>query len=64
MTERVTATTTPYTIGRPPFRPGDEADFGGKFKEQPGDLNRPDPLVLLGSRHRGSRRRPRPGAQR
>ncbi|MFL2948797.1 MAG: thiamine pyrophosphate-dependent enzyme, partial [Candidatus Poseidoniaceae archaeon] len=44
MTERVTATTTPYTIGRPPFRPGDEADFGGKFTEQPGDLNRPDPL--------------------
>ena len=43
MTERVTATTTPYTIGRPPFRPGEEADFGGKFKEQPGDLNRPDP---------------------
>ena len=43
MTERVTATTTPYTIGRPPFRPGDDADFGGKFTEQPGDLNRPDP---------------------
>ena len=43
MTERVTATTTPYTIGRPPFRPGDDADFGGKFAEQPGDLNRPDP---------------------
>ncbi len=43
MTERVTATTKPYTIGRPPFRPGEDADFGGKFTEQPGDLNRPDP---------------------
>ena len=42
MTERVTATTKPYTIGRPPFRPGDDADFGGKFTEQPGDLSRPN----------------------
>ena len=32
-----------YTVPDAPFRPGDEADFGGKFKEQPGDLNRPDP---------------------
>jgi hypothetical protein len=44
MTERVTATTKPYTIGRPPFRPGDDADFGGKFTQQPGDLSRPDPV--------------------
>ena len=43
MTERLTATTAPYTIGMPPFRPGEEADFGNKFKEQPGDLWRPDP---------------------
>ncbi|MEC7168703.1 MAG: 3-methyl-2-oxobutanoate dehydrogenase (2-methylpropanoyl-transferring) subunit alpha, partial [Candidatus Thermoplasmatota archaeon] len=43
MTERLTATTAPYTIGIPPFRPGDDADFGGKFKQQPGDLWRPDP---------------------
>ena len=45
MTERVTATTKPYTIGRPPFRPGEDADFGGKFTEQPGDLHRPDPIT-------------------
>ena len=37
MTERLTATTAPYTIGIPPFRPGEDADFGGAFKEQPGD---------------------------
>ena len=37
MSDRKTAVTTPYTIGTAPFRPGDEADFGGKFKEQPGD---------------------------
>ena len=43
MSDRKTAVTTPYTIGTAPFRPGEEADFGGKFKEQPGDLNRPDP---------------------
>ena len=43
MTERVTATSKPYTIGRPPFRPGDDDDFGGQFTEQPGDLTRPDP---------------------
>ena len=44
MTGRKTAVTTPYTIGVPPFRPGEKADFGGKFKEQPEDLNRPDPV--------------------
>ena len=27
-----------------PFRPGDDADFGGSWKEQPGDLSRPDPV--------------------
>ena len=43
MTGRKTAVTTPYTIGVPPFRPGEKADFGGKFKEQPEDLPRPDP---------------------
>ena len=42
MTERRTATTAPYTIGTPPFRPGEAADFGGSFKEQPEDLNRPE----------------------
>ena len=45
MTERLTATTAPYTIGIPPFRPGEDADFGGAFKEQPGDLWRPDPAT-------------------
>ena len=43
MTERSTVTTTPYTIGVAPFRPGDEPSFGGSFKEQPEDLGRPDP---------------------
>ena len=46
MSDRKTAVTTPYTIGTAPFRPGEEADFGGKFKEQPGDLNRPDPYQV------------------
>ena len=45
MTDRLTATTAPYTIGVPPFRPGEEVDFGGAFKEQPGDLWRPDPAT-------------------
>ena len=42
MTERVTATTKPYTIGRPPFRPGEDADFGGNYDYYltPGDLTR------------------------
>ena len=43
MSDRKTAVTSPYVIGTAPFRPGDEADFGGKFAEQPNDLNRPDP---------------------
>ena len=42
--ERTIATSTPYTIGAAPFRPGDEPDFGGAFTSQPGDLSRPDPL--------------------
>ena len=42
MTERLTVDEAPYTIGIPPFRPGEKADFGGGFTEQPGDLNRPD----------------------
>ena len=42
MPERLTATEAPYTIGTPPFRPGEEADFGEGFVEQPGDLNRPE----------------------
>ena len=33
-----------YTVPTAPFRPGDEADFGGSWKEQPGDLSRPDPV--------------------
>ena len=45
MTDRSTATTTPYTIGVAPFRPGDEPSFGGAFVEQPGDLDRPDPAT-------------------
>ena len=45
MTERSTVTTSPYTIGVAPFRPGDEPSFGGTFTEQPGDLNRPDPAT-------------------
>ena len=43
MTERTTATVTPYTIGCPPSRPGEETDYGGKWKQQPEDLWRPDP---------------------
>ena len=42
MPERLTATEAPYTIGTPPFRPGEEADFGEGFVEQPGDLNKPE----------------------
>ena len=42
MPERLTVDEAPYTIGIPPFRPGEKADFGGGFTEQPGDLNRPD----------------------
>lgn len=45
MTERSTVTTTPYTIGVAPFRPGDEPTFGGAFEQQPEDLNRPDPAT-------------------
>ena len=44
MTERKTVSTAPYTIGAAPFRPGDESNFGDKFKEKPDDLNRPDPI--------------------
>ena len=44
MTERKTVSTAPYIIGTAPFRPGDEANFGDKFQEKPGDLNRPDPV--------------------
>ena len=33
-----------YTVPDAPFRPGDDADFGGSWKEQPGDLSRPDPV--------------------
>ena len=31
MPDRLTATEAPYTIGVPPFRPGDNPDFGGGF---------------------------------
>ena len=34
-----------YVVPTAPFRPGDTADFGGKWEEKPGDLNRPDPLT-------------------
>ena len=44
MTEKVNATEAPYTVPTAPFRPGDESDFGGSWKEQPADLNRPDPV--------------------
>ena len=47
MGERTTATTAPYTIGTPPFRPGDEPIFEKGFKEQPGDLSRPDPIKAV-----------------
>ena len=47
MSDRKTAVTSPYVIGTAPFRPGDEADFGGKFTEQPNDLNRPDPTSVV-----------------
>ena len=44
MSEKVSTTGEPYTVPSAPFRPGDEADFGGSWKEQPSDLNRPDPI--------------------
>ena len=34
-----------YVVPDAPFRPGDTADFGGKWEEKPGDLNRPDPIT-------------------
>jgi len=45
MTEGGKGTMEPYTVPTAPFRPGDEADFGGPWKEQPGDLSRPDPVT-------------------
>jgi 2-oxoisovalerate dehydrogenase E1 component alpha subunit len=45
MTEGGKGTMEPYTVPTAPFRPGDEADFGGSWKEQPGDLSRPDPAT-------------------
>ena len=42
MTEGIQATIEPYAVPTAPFRPGDTADFGGPWIEQPGDLNRPD----------------------
>ena len=45
MTEGGKGTMEPYTVPTAPFRPGDEADFGGSWKEQPGDLSRPDPVT-------------------
>ena len=44
MSEKASTTGEPYTVPSAPFRPGDEADFGGSWKEQPSDLNRPDPI--------------------
>tara|TARA_B100001996_G_scaffold43860_2_gene31688 strand:+ start:2159 stop:3400 length:1242 start_codon:yes stop_codon:yes gene_type:complete len=44
MSEKVSTTGEPYKVPSAPFRPGDEADFGGSWKEQPSDLNRPDPI--------------------
>jgi len=37
------ATTSPYHVACPPFRPGDDSDFGGTWSWKPGDLNRPNP---------------------
>ena len=47
MPGRNTVTESPFTVGEAPFRPGDEADFGGSWKEQPGDLWRPDPIQCI-----------------
>jgi len=47
--ERTIATSTPYTIGAAPFRPGDDPDFGGAFSHQPGDFSRPDPATCSAS---------------
>ena len=44
MTEGEKGSLEPYTVPTAPFRPGDESDFGGPWVEQPGDLNRPDPV--------------------
>ena len=45
MSEREIATNTPYTVATAPFRPGDDADFGGVWKEKPEDLTMPDPVT-------------------
>lgn len=44
MSENKGRTMENYTIPDAPFRPGDKADFGQKWEEQPGDLDRPDPV--------------------
>ena len=44
MSENKGRTMENYTIPDAPFRPGDKADFGQKWKEQPSDLDRPDPV--------------------
>ncbi|MDP6869448.1 MAG: thiamine pyrophosphate-dependent dehydrogenase E1 component subunit alpha [Candidatus Poseidoniaceae archaeon] len=45
MTEDSRGGLEPYSVPTAPFRPGDEADFGGAWKEKPGDLSRPDPVT-------------------
>lgn len=37
------ATTSPYHVACPPFRPGDDSDFGGAWSWKPEDLSRPNP---------------------
>ena len=44
MSENKGRTMENYTVPDAPFRPGDKADFGQKWKEQPSDLDRPDPV--------------------
>ena len=44
MSSKNTNSMQTYTVPDAPFRPGDDADFGDKWAEQPGDLSRPDPI--------------------
>lgn len=44
MSEKDDDTTRPCTVPTPPFRPGDQADFGGEWSFKPEDLPRPDPI--------------------
>ncbi|MBT3772262.1 MAG: hypothetical protein HOF90_05130, partial [Euryarchaeota archaeon] len=45
MSEKDSDVTSPCVVPTPPFRPGDQADFGGEWTFLPEDLPRPDPAT-------------------